>query len=220
MITPELIFIVLISVSIIMLILSLFNLINFIIRNKKIKTLSYNLKRSKKKKKVKKEIKFLTQQKKNSSKFFISFILLSSICLGGYFVTKNYFEKNLSKNDMNTVMSTYFLINDYKNNLEDAKNENGDKKDITKKIETNSYKMSSYATKEPNDLLSIEGKRLMNRYFNSVSELGVNSVPVYQQFYGNPEVSDEFLNNINTVKQHEKELFKYFKIDESRIKKQ
>lgn len=220
MITPELIFILLISVSIIMLLLAIFNLFNFIIRNKKINKLSKEAKKKKKKRKIKKEITYVTQQKKSSSKFFFTFIVLSSLSLGGYFGIKNYFEKNLSKKDMNFVMSTYFLVNDYQANIEDAKNSNGEQNEVTKKISNISYKMSSYATEEPNELLSVEGQRLLNRYFKSISELGINTVPIYQQFYGNAELSDEYIDNVKAVKQNEKELFKYFKIDESRIKKQ
>lgn len=220
MITPELIFILLISVSIIMLLLSIFNLINFVFRNRKINKLSKEVKKSKKKRRIKKEIRYVTRQKKNSLKFFFIFIILALVCLGGYFSSKNYFEKNLSKEDMNLVMSTYFLVNDYQKSIEDAKNSNGDKNDVSKKISNLSYKMSSYATEEPNNLLSTEGQRLLKRYFNSISELGVNTVPVYKQFYSNAELSDEYIDNVKTVKQNEKQLFKYFKIDGNRIKKQ
>lgn len=223
MITPELLFIVLISVSIIMLILSLFNLINFVIRNNKISRLSKELKRKKniKKKKIyKREFNYITEQKRSSSKFFIIFMVLSSLSLGGYFFSKNYFEKNLSKDDMNMIMSTYFLVNDYEANLENAKNSKGETKELSKKIADISYKMSSYATEEPNKIISTEGQRLINRYFKSISELGINSVPIYQQFYGNIDLSNEYIDSIKIIKQNEKALFKYFKIDENRIKKQ
>ncbi|MHC5228869.1 hypothetical protein ACYSNW_11370 [Enterococcus sp. LJL99] len=131
---------------------------------------------------------------------------------------KDYMSKNLSQEDMKILMRAYFLIRDYDAELKNTKDSVGEAEEISKNLADMSNKMSSYMVETPSDLISADGQRLLNRYYKNISELGVNTVPLNKLFYGNAEGADEYIANIENIKQKEKDLFDYFKIDESRIK--
>lgn len=172
----------------------------------------------KKKRRLKKDTRKLKVENKKNIKRIIIYLVLGLFLLGSNFILKNYVSKNLLADDRETVIRAYFLVQDYTEDLNKAKNVEDERTAIEENLSIMSHKLASFATAVPSDLVSIEGQRLLNRYFKSISELGINTVNLSNQFYDNSELADEYLANIELVKQREKEVFTYFKLEESRIK--
>lgn len=212
----EIMFICLISLSIVFLAFSLLNVIIYFITKKKILALN---KKKRHKKKYRKQLRQLSKDQAHYFKRALILFLISIMVMSGYFLIKSYVEKHLFSDDLDTVMSGYFLVDNYEKSVTQAKNSDGKKVDVTKKITDNSNRMASYMTETPSDMLSVDGQRLLNKYYKSLSESGMNTVPMAQQLYGNEELSKECIQNLTVVKENQKEVFSYFNIDESRIHK-
>ncbi|MCI0131307.1 hypothetical protein [Vagococcus sp. CY53-2] len=212
----EILFICLISLSIVFLAFSLLNTIIYFINKKKILSLN---KKKRHKKKYRKQLRQLSKNQARYLKRALVLFFISVIVMSGYFLTKNYVEKHLFSKDLEIVMSGYFLVDNYEKSVAQAKKSEGKKEEVTKKITDNSNRMASYMTETPSDMLSVDGQRLLNKYYKSLSEVGMNTVPIIQQLYGNEELSNECIQNLNIVKENQKAVFNYFNIDESRIHK-
>lgn len=212
----EILFICLIVLSIVFLTFSIFNIMMYFIDKKKVLILK---KKVRKKKKYRKELNRVLKRQRLYIKRSIILLVLSVIVSSGYFVIKGYISRHLFSDDLETVMSGYFLVDNYEKNMIQSKESNGDVEDVAKTLADNANRMASYMTETPSDMLSVEGQRVLNKYYRSLSEIGMNTVPIVKEFYGNEELSTEYIQNLKIVKDNQKEVFNYFNIDENRIHK-
>ncbi|WP_227011205.1 hypothetical protein [Enterococcus wangshanyuanii] len=75
--------------------------------------------------------------------------------------------------------------------------------------------MASYGTKTASTINSKEGQLTLNRYYNAIKQVGMNASTQTKNFYGNAQIVDSFLEDIEKVKVYEKAAFTYYKVDET-----
>lgn len=203
------------------LLLCILSFILFLINSKKVKELKGKKTRNKsKRKKQKKEIIRLGKSKKKSLVSFIICLLLA-IGSGTAAAYVSYYQSvNLSDNDSKSVVEAYYLINDIEKQLKIAEEEKEDKTKVSSAIRKYASQMASFNSRRASELNKEDGQVLLNRYYNIVKEIGVNASNQSQDFYGNKELSQEFIKDINRAKGFQKEVFKYYKVDEKSLEKE
>ena len=79
--------------------------------------------------------------------------------------------------------------------------------------------MASYHGLSASSLNKKEGQILLNRYYNSIKELGINTSSQAQDFFNNQELTDEFLKDVDKAKNYQSDVIKYYKVNQDELKK-
>ncbi|MGX4685932.1 hypothetical protein JNUCC83_03430 [Vagococcus sp. JNUCC 83] len=200
--------------------LSTIGLCYFIFRlaalKKRLKTLNNNKLKGRKAKSNKKKQKIVLNRKKHS--IFILFIisLVSSLLFFGVSAYIRYYQAmNLTTEDSKSIVTSYYLIRDFEDQLNLLKDKKDDQIKLEQNIRQLSTSMASYGTKKANTLNSVDGQLTLNRYYNSVTQLGKNASTQTKNFYGNSELVNDFLKDIKSAKDYEGDVFRYYKVDKS-----
>ncbi|MFW7431152.1 hypothetical protein [Vagococcus carniphilus] len=208
--------------SLVLLILGLVFLFLVILDGKNIKKIKKS-KKSRKKSKQKARANELNKLQKKKKKSRIAFIicLIFSILLGGAAGYITYYQSvNLSQKDSESVVEAYYLLIDFEKELKDVQNGKIDEKKFVDMARQQSSRMASFNSKRASELNKEEGQILLNRYYNVVKEIGVNSSSQLQDFTNDKELVEEFLKDINKAKTYQKDVFKFYKVDEKTLEKQ
>lgn len=195
-------------------------LVLFIVRRTQIKKIKKLKTKSKsKRREQKKEIKRLTKSSKKSLVSFIVFLFLS-ICLWGVSGYVSYYQSiNLSEKDQALVVKAYYLLTDLDKQLESISKGDVDQKKASQNIQNLGGSMASYSGIVASDLNKEDGQIKINRYYNIVKEIGINASGQSQDFFENKELVTEFRNDIKKAQGYEKEVFKFYKVDNNALKK-
>lgn len=212
MLNLDLFFLISFSISILFL-LSTVLIVLLIIKN--VRAIS----RIKGKRKYKSKIKKLSKTKKRLIVFLFIFSLLTFGSAGIASYISYYQSINLSQKDSENVVKGYYLINDIESELLKAKDKSIDNKKATQNIQNLSNSMASFGGMRASDKNKEDGQLILNRYYNIIKEIGVNISSQPQDFYGNAELTDEFVNDLKRAKDYQKEVIKYYKVNEDELKK-
>lgn len=177
-------------------------------------------KNRKKQKKIKRLQRKLKKQKSSRFRAFIILFLLGIVFLGSSLYVKYYQSLSLSKDDSESIVKSYYLVKDFQGQIENAKNESDDSDTIKTNIRYLGTTMASYGTKSASPLNTEEGQLALNRYYNSIKQLGVNASINYDKFYGDATLCDEYLEDIKNVEKYEKIVFDYYKVSEADLKEE
>lgn len=181
----------------------------------------------KKKSQNKKKRKRMIQQRKHLEKgkkrtlrlFFLGFFL--TLCFSGGSSYLSYYQSmNLTANDSDAIVRGYYLLRDFKTQLEEAKEEKEDNVKTQKNIRYLATAMASYGTKKASEVNTKEGQVTLNRYYNALKEVGMNASTQTNNFYGNEQLIQGFLTDSKKVEEYEKAAFSYYKIDETVLSKE
>lgn len=186
--------------------------------SKSLKSLTNSKSKGRKAKRNKKRQKIVLNRKKHS--IFILFIvsLVSSLLFfGGSAYIRYYQAMNLTPEDSKSIVTSYYLIRDFEDQLNMLKDKKDDQIKLEQNIRQLSTSMASYGTKKADTLNSVDGQLILNRYYNSVTQLGKNASTQTKNFYGNSELVNDFLKDIQSAKDYEGDVFKYYKVDKSAL---
>lgn len=156
----------------------------------------------------------LTKKKKRSRNSFLILILLAIVLGSGGGYINYYQSMNLSENDEESIVKSYYLIRDFEEQINLAKDQQEEEDKSQKNIRYLATAMASFGTIHASDLNAKDGQITLNRYYNAVKDLGVNGSANYSRFYGNSELSDEYLQNVERVKDYEQQVFAFYNVDE------
>lgn len=159
---------------------------------------------------------FISKKEKKRKKYiWISFFLV--VCI--FNVAVKYFtfyqERNLAMEDSNSIVEAHYLLENFEQQVKEAKNQKDNQEIIGNKIRSCTAMMASYGTKRADASNSEEGKLIINRYYNGLKQLGVNASIQNNNFYGDTQLVDSFLEDIKETKELEKKVLFYYKIDEN-----
>lgn len=209
------------AVTIVLILLAIYFLIQFIrTRSKLSKLPKKRLKNKKKNKRVVKQRIQLNKTKKKQLTSMIVSLVLAGLLSGGVGYLSYYQSMNLSSDDSDTIVKSYYLIEDFAKELEIAKNKEEDEEKVRQNIRYLATSMASQGNKKASDVNTEEGQMILNRYYNAVKQLGMNTSTQTYNFYGNPQLVDSFLEDIKKIEVYEKEAFTYYKVDESALSKE
>lgn len=201
------------SLSVIGLCYFIFRLISL---RKNLKTLDKSKPKGKKAKRNKKRQKIALSRKKQSILILFIVSLLSSLIFFGSSAYIRYYQAmNLTPEDSKSIVTSYYLIRDFEDQLNLLKDKKDDQTKLEQNIRQLSTSMASYGTKKANTLNSVDGQLVLNRYYNSVKQLGMNASTQTKNFYGNSELVNQFLKDIQGAKDYEGDVFKYYKVDKA-----
>lgn len=177
------------------------------------------IKSKSKHKKNKKQLARLKRQRKNTLvKFVISCVI--SLVLGGLaFYTSYYQGIHLTQEDQQNVVNGYYLLTDLENQLKKIEKGDLDEKKTIENIQTLGNKMASYSGVVASSSSKAEGQAILNRYYNSVKEIGINTSGQVTGFFNNPELIAEYLKDVDKAQSYQKEVFSYYKVNENELKK-
>ncbi|UUV99463.1 hypothetical protein [Vagococcus luciliae] len=215
-IDTELIYIIVLSIGCLTVIGVFYFLFRFISVKKQLKVLSNTKSKGKKAKRNKKRQKIVLDRKKRSVlTLFIVSLILSITLFSGTAYARYYQAMNLSKEDSESIVNSYYLIRDFEDQLKLLRDKKDDQTKLEQNIRQLSTSMASYGTKKANKLNSVDGQLVLNRYYNSVKQLGMNASTQTKNFYGNSELVNGFLKDIQSAKDYEGDVFRYYKVDKS-----
>ena len=199
--------------SLIFLLTSITLLVIYIYNQRKIKKM-------RRKKKYKRKIPSLKKQRKKTLVFLIICLFLSVITGAGAAYTSYYQSVNLTEKDSQSVVDGYYYLADFKKQLVLIQNGKAEEKAVTENIQNLSSYMAAYSGKRASDLNTGEGQVVLNRYYNALKELGINASRQSQEFIGDSDLVEEFLSDVEKAERYQLEAFKYYKVDESALKKE
>ncbi|WP_242596200.1 hypothetical protein [Enterococcus plantarum] len=139
---------------------------------------------------------------------------------GGMSYLSYYQSMNLTTGDSDSVVKGYYLLRDFEEQLTIARDKSDDEEKLQKNIRYLATSMASYGTKKASEVNSEEGQITLNRYYNSIKQLGMNASTQTKNLFGNQELVDSFLADIKKVQVYEKETFGYYKVNESAFKEE
>jgi hypothetical protein len=73
--------------------------------------------------------------------------------------------------------------------------------------------MASYGLKKASIINSAEGQLLLNRYYTAMKQLGVNVSTQIKHVHDNTALIDEFLADVQKIRQYEQDVFNYYKVN-------
>ncbi|MBP1040041.1 hypothetical protein I6N95_03345 [Vagococcus sp. BWB3-3] len=198
------------------LIVALYSLVGFGIKKRQLSNLSIKQTKSKRKRKALERAQLsLKKGKKSKLIAFSCFFLLAIALISGGAYISYYQSMNLSKNDAESVSKSYFLLRDFESQLVLAKDQGDEEEKLKKNIRYLATGMASYGVQKASPLNTKEGQTTLNRYYTSLSQLGMNASTQINKFYGNEALVDDFLADIKRAKTYEKGAFQYYKVNEA-----
>lgn len=199
----------------------LYQLVEYVLKSRKLNSLPVDhFKNKHKKRKILSLRKKLTLQKKKYLTRLVIFLVVGIGLTGGSLFISHYQAMNLTSDDSETVVKGYYLLTDFQKQLDLAKNKKDERDKVQKNIRYLATIMASYGTKSADSMNSEEGQTKLNRYFQGISQLGVNVSAQTENFYGNQKLTDEYLSDIKKVEGYQKSVFTYYKVKEDAFLKE
>lgn len=183
------------------------------------KLLVKRVKNKKKRKAIMRKRRKLTKKQKKCFQFGVILIIITGVLGGSCTYLAHYQAMNLTTNDSDSVVKGYYLLRDFKDQLEIAKNKSDNEEKLQKNIRYLATAMASYGTKTASTVNSEKGQLVLNRYYNAIKQVGMNASTQTKNFYGNTQTVNSFLEDLEKVHTYEKEAFTYYKVDESAFSK-
>ncbi|WP_086314058.1 hypothetical protein A5821_001628 [Enterococcus sp. 7F3_DIV0205] len=174
---------------------------------------------AKRKRQLARKRKHLQGQKKKNKRRTLLFLVVTFLFFGGSQLVAYYQSMSLSHEDEESVVKSYFLLNDFDEQLEKAKTESERKEKLDGNIRYLASAITSYGANRASDLNTEEGQLILNRYYKAMLDLGTNAMRMTDGFYGNEEVIAGYQEDINRIRGYQKKVFELYKVDEAALKK-
>jgi hypothetical protein len=176
------------------------------------------IKNKKKRKKVKRAIQRLKSQRKRQWVRAGVFFVFCLSFVGAAFYSLYYQSTTLSAKDAEYVVQGYYTLDKLEGELVEAgKSDNPVK--AGKNIKVLAGQVASYGNRKATVRNTVEGQKLLNRYYKSMKELGVNISTQADDFFMNEEKMTEFMEDIVIVRENQEKMLKYYNVKESAFKK-
>ncbi|WP_207695247.1 hypothetical protein DOK67_0001207 [Enterococcus sp. DIV0212c] len=208
------------AIVIVLLFLTAYFLIQNVRTKRKIKQLPKKGKNKKRNKRIFQQRNRLKKDQKRQLKGFILSSMFAGLLAGGISYLSYYQSMNLSSNDSDVVVKCYYLLRDFEKEITTAKNQGDDEDKVQQNIRYLATSMASQGVKKASAINTEEGQLILNRYYNSVKQLGMNASTQTKNFYGNANVVDDFLADIKKAESYEKEAFNYYKVSQAAFEKE
>lgn len=157
---------------------------------------------------------------RRSIMYSIVMLFLAATCSGGAMYASYYQSINLSSDDSALIVRSYYLLRDFQDELNKAAQQEENEVATQQNIRYLATTLAAYSTKHASTLNTKEGQSALNRYYASLSELGVNATLVSGNFHGNRELVDEFLSDIERTITYETTAFEYFKVNQTKLEEE
>jgi len=215
----SLIIVGIISVSLVLLIFGIIMLFQLVKTTKELKNLPSKPPKSRKKRKKWKETQGLLNKKIKKKRISSIVFVVLSIVLGAISYYVIYYQStNLTSEDEKNIVTSYYLLRDFQKEIDKAAKKEIDESASNQNIRYLATRLASYTSNKASTLNTIEGQSALNRYYSSLSQLGLNATRESSNFYGNLAIVEEFQSDIKKTITYETSAFDYFKINQDVLK--
>ncbi|MEG0256530.1 MAG: hypothetical protein RR554_11265 [Vagococcus sp.] len=216
--TFDIVLIVGISVSILLFILMMVSLVQFIISKKNVTALQNGKpKDRKKRRKWKREVRQAENQKSKKLRLTLFSFLAFLIFGGASGYAKYYQATTITDEDTENIVYAYYLLDQLEQQIKDIDGKS--EKKASDNIHSIAVSLSSFASKKGSNQSVEEAQILLNQYYARVGQFGVNvSSQNFEALKKDKEKQAEYLDDIKVVRQTQKKVIDYYKIDESSLK--
>ena len=159
----------------------------------------------------------LEMRRKRSDRTIIILVLLAVVASGSAFYSRYYQMTHLTAEDAKGVVQGYFMTEEIENKLITMRDGGSIEKEYPTYQEISSL-IVTYSNRSISDGLSEEGKRVLTRYNVGMKNLGSNLHSLTEQQLEDKEKIESYLKDIQKMKNQQKEVFKYFRVNESALK--
>lgn len=181
---------------------------------------SKNPKDEKKRKRWKKVKQYWQQKTKSRRNIALSLFLLSGVFAAISWSVYQVQRNTLSAENADTVAQGYYLLRDFESELQKAATAADNEEKIVNNLKHLANTISSYGVKRASTTHSEQGQITMNRYYQTMSELGVNALKHIDRFYNNPNLVKEYQNDLKKVQKYESKIIQMFRINEEALQRQ
>ncbi|MHC5216529.1 hypothetical protein ACYSNR_07665 [Enterococcus sp. LJL128] len=210
-------FVGVLSAAILCLLVTLFLIVLSMGTGKKVKLLKQRKPKNKRKRKrLKREIRQLEKKKKKQLRNGILLLLTAGVLAGGAFYAQYYQATNLSDYDSENVVQAYYLMSETEGAVTQVKDGENQVK-AEKTLRELAARLASYGGIRSSTRITTEGQLLLNRYYTSVKELGLNLNSQTKDTLQHQETYDGFLKDITKITEQQKKVIDYFGINESAL---
>lgn len=194
----------------------LFIIVIFRIKGEQKKLSRVRTKNKKKKKKLFQQKKKLVKRKRKYWVWVILFLLFACASGAASYYTIYYQSTNLNEEDQQAIVNGYYYVEQTSNQLDKtARSE-----DTVQELGLLATHLSNFALKKANYRLNEEGQNLINKYYDSMKEFGVNLAANSQNLQKQPELLKEFLTDLEKVKRNQDKVLEHFRVNKDALKQQ
>lgn len=174
-----------------------------------------------KRRKKKKHQEHIMFSKKKSKRYLTcgSLCLVIAITLAatsGYIMYQQ--KVHLSNEDKEAVTRGYYLLSDFEDQLNQLDDKKLDKEKTVQTIQSLGSLMASYSEEKASPLNQVKGQQKLNRYYQSIKEIGINATTQSQELVVNQEMLKNYLKDVKKAKNYEKDIFSFYKVNEMDLK--
>jgi hypothetical protein len=206
------------SVSFLLLFLFIFSVVRMTLTGKKLRTAGrIRPKNQAQARKLVQMKKYFGNLKKSQLKQGLLSLFFSLLFLAGSFIGMWFEATHIGKQDTTNVATGYYLTSSMSKELKNATTSEKKEK-VVKNVAELSSRMASFGVKTASDKLSKEGQLILNRYYKSLKEFGVNihSEPGY--FFDNPAKLQEYLSDLKRIESNEKDVTEFYSLNTASMK--
>lgn len=212
------VFIIGISLTILSVMLTGYFVVQFITKGSKAKSLkSLTTKSKRKKKKQATEFKQAKQGQKKALRNMVIWLVLSSGFAGGAYYVTYYQSTNLSLEDTQAITDGYYYLRDLKTELEGIQGGSVEEEKSKQTLTFVATSLAGYSVKKANTLNTVDGQSVLNKYYHTLSELGINLSRQSSTLLTNAEGVADLLKDVEKAGSYQRKAFKFYKVDESAL---
>lgn len=145
----------------------------------------------------------------------VGLLLLSGLSMGLFYVRTN----QLVKEDKKIVIESHNIITDLEKEIQLMEDKKVEQADFEKTMATIGSIMATKGLHKASDFYPEKNQQLLNRYFNSVNELGILLSNDVNSLYDNQKRVDELKSDIKKVSQYEEKVNKKYRINKKATSK-
>lgn len=214
----DILFLVALSAASLCLFVCLVYFVGMLRTGKRVKVLkSKRFKNKTKRKKVKRAIQQMSKKKKGQRMKAIVFFVGSLLFVGGGVYSIYFQSTHLFAEDSSKVVQGYYAVQNLEQEFEAASTTDNTEK-IGKNIKVLAGQMASSGINKASTRNTKEGQKLLNQYYKSLRELGMNLSSENNDFFKNEKRFEGFQKDLENVKKNQKAVFDYFGVNESAFK--
>ncbi|MBO0469632.1 hypothetical protein JZO66_03670 [Enterococcus sp. DIV0242_7C1] len=163
------------------------------------------------------ERRLLVSRQKRYFRNSLIFLVVMLLSAGSAAYARYYQLTNLTSDDAKVVVQGYLLTEDLEKKLTTIK-EGGSIDKVYPQFQEVSSLLVTYGNRPVSVGLSEEGSKLLTRYYVSMKDVGMNLSTLTQEQLANKEILESYLKDISKIKERQKAVFTYFKVNESALK--
>jgi hypothetical protein len=215
--TLDWVFIGILSTAILCIIVAGAFFVGAVITRRKMVQLKQRRFKNKKKRAVFKKKAFRLKNKtKKQVRTGLLFFVIGGLLAGGAVFSRYHQATNLSDRDSDGIVEGYYLLTRTEEQLATIKDTKNAEK-TRKNIRELAAKLSGFGVRYADPRLTVDGQKMLNRYYSQMKELGLNLNNQSIESLQDKTTYDDYVADIKKVQTIQKNIFAYFKVNETAL---